>query len=71
MRCWIKAHIKEMPQNLVSWNGGMEVGLGNGIYDLKEERVKETVEDIINFQNGYYKWLRITSIKSELCYTYL
>ncbi|MEI5907151.1 hypothetical protein WAK64_08790 [Bacillus spongiae] len=52
-RGWINAHITEMPQNLASWNGGMEVGLGNGIYDVDAEVAKETIEDIKNFGKGY------------------
>ncbi len=51
---FINAHIKEMPQNLVSWNGEMVVGLGNGIYEVDEEGTEETVEDILNFSNGYH-----------------
>lgn len=51
----INAHIKEMPQNLVSWNGGMEVGLGNGIVGVSEVGAKEAVEDILNFKKGYDK----------------
>ncbi|WP_273853054.1 hypothetical protein [Guptibacillus spartinae] len=51
----INAHIKEMPQNLVSWNGGMGVGLGNGIVGVSEVGAKEAVEDILNFKKGYDK----------------
>ena len=50
----IDAHISEMPQNLASWNGGMEVGLGNGIYNINDEGVKETIQDIKNFAKGYH-----------------
>lgn len=51
----INAHIKEMPQNLVSWNGGIGVGLGNGIVGVSEVGAKEAVEDILNFKKGYDK----------------
>ena len=51
----INAHIKDMPQNLVSWNGGIGVGLGNGIYGVSEDGAKEAVEDILNFKKGYDK----------------
>ncbi|MCA0992123.1 hypothetical protein [Pseudalkalibacillus hwajinpoensis] len=51
----INAHIKEMPQNLVSWNGGIGVGLGNGIYGVSEKGAAEAVEDLLNFKKGYDK----------------
>lgn len=52
---WIEAYAKDMPRNLVSWIGGIEVGLGNGAYGIDEEGFKMTVHDLLNFNDGYLK----------------
>src|SRR5690625_827133 len=52
---WIEAYAEDMPRNLVSWIGGIEVGLSNGAYGIDENGFKHTVQDLKNFTDGYYK----------------
>lgn len=50
---WIQAYASEMPQNLVSWIGGIEVGLSNGAYGIGEEGFSKTVQALESFYEGY------------------
>lgn len=52
---WIEAYEDEMPRNLISWIGGIEVGLNNGAYDIDDGGFKSTVQDLENFTEGFFK----------------
>lgn len=52
-RGWIEAQEKDMPRNLVSWIGGVELGLRNGVHGIDEEGFQSTVQDLKNFMDGY------------------
>lgn len=48
---WIEAYASEMPGNLVSWIGGIHIGLMN--YGIDKAGSEEATEDLIHFSNGY------------------
>ncbi|WP_186668038.1 hypothetical protein [Sporosarcina sp. BP05] len=52
-RGWIESQEKDMPRNLVSWIGGVELGLRNGVHGIDEEGFQSTVQDLKNFMDGY------------------
>lgn len=52
---WITAYGDNMPQNLMSWIGGVEVGLGNGAYEIDEEGFENAVRELEDFIDGYHK----------------
>lgn len=49
---WIRAYAPDMPPNLVSWIGGIEVGLPYGSNGIDDEIFNSTVQSLENFNNG-------------------
>ncbi|WLV23693.1 hypothetical protein QR721_08545 [Aciduricibacillus chroicocephali] len=49
----LNAYISEVPENLVSWNGGVFVDIRNKIKQNGEEESNQVLKDILNFKKGY------------------
>ncbi len=57
-RSLVDTYAKELPRNLVSWIGEVELGLRNGAIGVDESGFKSTIQDLRNFNDGFEKEVR-------------